>query len=136
MGSMVTPFVGKGYLVMPITGQAAHSADLAGCLGAMINPAGATILIDTCAVYVTANSTGAANLTIGVATTIAGAHDRTDLCAATAMAAAAGTAVQGMASGDPADSLIVLAAGSYIVAFGSADTSGLVANAYIHFLST
>lgn len=124
----------RGTLSFPITGQVAHSADEAGCLGYIQNPEGVPIIIKSCFVYGITNSTGAANLTIGNASTIAGAHDRTDQFAAAAQAASAGTAVTGFANGDAADALPVVPADDYICAFGSASTAGYTGVAYIDYV--
>jgi hypothetical protein len=124
----------RGTLSFPITGQAAHSADEAGCLGYIQNPEDVPIIVKSCIVYGVTNSTGAANLTIGNASTIAGAHDRADEFAAAAQAASAGTAVEGLAHGDPADSLPVVGASDYICAFGSASTAGYTGVAYIDYV--
>ncbi len=131
--ALVTPTHTRGGLSFAITGHVAHSADAAGTLGYFQNPEGVSIIIKSCYVHVLTNSTGAANLTIGHATTVAGTHDTTQLFAAAAMAAAANTAVTGFANGDAADSLPIVPAGSYIAAFGSADTAGLTAIAYIEY---
>lgn len=132
--ALVKPTTTRGGCSFAITGQAAHTADAAGTLGYFQNPEDVAIIIKSCFVHVLTNSTGAANLTIGHATTVAGAHDATELFAAAAMAAAEGTAVTGFANGDAADALPIVPADSYIAAFGSADTSGLTAIAYIEYV--
>jgi hypothetical protein len=124
----------RGWLSFEIEGKVAHSADAAGCLAWIENPEDVPIIITNCVVYGVRNSTGACNLTIGHATTVAGAHDTTQLFAAAAQADSHGTAVTGIACGDVADSLPVVPAGSYICAFASADSSGLEAIAYIEYL--
>jgi hypothetical protein len=134
MGSKVEPTTERGWLSFEITGQVAHSADVAGCLGYIQNPEDCPIVVTDCFVYGVTNSTGAANLTVGHATTVAGAHDTTQLFAAAAQADSHGTAVTGIANGDVADSLPVVPEGSYICAFGSADTSGLEAICFIHYV--
>lgn len=132
--ALVSPTIKRGGCSFAITGQAAHSADAAGTLGYFQNPEDCAIIIKSCVVHVLTNSTGAANLTIGHATTVAGTHDTTQLFAAAAMAAAEGTALTGFANGDAADSLPIVPADSYIAAFGSATTVGLTAIAYIDYV--
>lgn len=124
----------KGRCSFPLTGQVAHTADAAGSVGYIVNPEGVPIAITSSIVYGITNSTGAANLTIGSATTIAGAHDVANIFAAAAQAASIGTAIQGLANGDPADALPVVAAGSVIAAFCSADSAGYTGRAYIEYV--
>lgn len=133
---IATPFVGKGYLVIPITGQVAHSNDAAGSIGYILNPEGVAIVIDKCVVYVATQSSGACNLTIGVAADVATAHDRTDLFPATAMGAATGKVYNGIpyhAAGDELTAMICPQPG-VIAAFASASSAGLVARAIIHYI--
>lgn len=124
MGSKVEPTANGGLCSFEVTGQVAHSADAAGCLGYIQNPEACDIIVTRAFLYGLVNSTGAANVTVGNASTVAGAHDRTDLFAAAAQADSHGTAITGFANGDAADSLPKVPEGDYIVAFGSADTSG------------
>ena len=131
---LVTPTHERGWCSFDLTGQTSHAAGADGTVGHIINPEGVAILITRCIVYADENSIGAANLTIGIATTVAGAHDRTDLAAAHALAAAEGTAWQGMAHGDADDAPVLLAAGSYIAAYASADSSGFSGKAYVEYV--
>jgi len=132
--ALVSPSTGKGALTFALTGQAAHSADAAGTLGYIQNPEDAAIIVTQCIVYGITNSTGAANLTIGDATTVAGAHDTTTLFAAAAQAASAGTAVVGHAVGNAADTCPVVLADNYICAFASATTVGYTGVCYIEYV--
>ena len=132
--AIVTPSISRGTCSFAITGQTSHAATAAGSLGYFQNPEDVSIIVKSCVVHVLTNSTGVANLTIGHATTVVGTHDTTQLFAAAAMAAAAATAVTGFANGDPADSLPIVPANSFIAAFGSADTTGLTAIAYIEYV--
>jgi hypothetical protein len=124
MGSKVDWTTERGLCSFALTGQAAHSADAAGCLGYIQNPEACDIIVTRAFLYGLVNSAGVANITVGNAATVAGAHDRTDLFAAAAQADSHGTAVTGFANGDAADSLPKVPEGDYIAAFGSADTSG------------
>jgi hypothetical protein len=132
--ALVSHTTKRGDLSFELTGQAAHTADAAGTLGYIQNPEDVPIIITNCFVYGKTNSTGAADLTIGAATTIAAAHDTTELFAAAAQAASAGTAVVGHAVGAAADTLPVVAADAYICAFGSATTVGYTGTCYIEYV--
>lgn len=134
MSSELIPTHEKGLMNFPITGQLAHTADAAGCIGYIKNPEDCPIIIRDSFVYTLVNSIGACNLTIGDATTVAGAHDTTTLFAAAAQGDAHGTAVVGHAVGNAADTLPVVAEGNYICAFASADSLGLLARAYIEYV--
>ena len=124
----------KGLLSFPITGQTGHAAGDAGTVGHIVNPEDGTIVVTNCFAYISANSTGACNLTVGTGATATAAHDGTGLFAAAAMAAAAGTAVTGFANGDAADSLPVVASGQTIAAYCSADSSGLAGRVFIEYV--
>jgi hypothetical protein len=132
--ALVTPTHEKGWCSFAITGQVAHTADAAGSVGYIVNPEACTIIVTNCIAYISASSTAACNLTVGTATTIAGAHDTHTMFDAAAMGAAAGTAVVGEDYGDPADSLPVIASGSVIAAFCSADSSGLAGVVFVEYL--
>jgi len=129
---LAVPTTELGGMSFPIVGQADHAAGAS--VGHVLNPENVAIIIKKCVVYVATNSTAGANLTIGQATTVAGAHDGATIFTAAAMAAAAGKAIVGGATGDPADELVVVAAGSFIVACTSADSSGLTGRAYIDYV--
>jgi hypothetical protein len=132
--ALATAVHGKGWLSFPVTGQAAHDATAAGSLGYVVNPEGAAVIITRCVLYGITNSTGAANITVGTAATAVAAHDVANIFAAAAQAASAGTAVQGLACGDPADALVVLAADGVIAAFGSATTVGYTGRCYVEYV--
>lgn len=129
---LVTPRVGPGWLEFDVTGQADHAAGAS--LAHFVNPEGAPIIITRSVLYGITNSTGAANITVGQGTTVTNAHDDATIFAAAAQAASAGTAVQGLANGDPADALPVVPAGSYIVACGSASTAGYTGICHIEYI--
>lgn len=134
MGSLQTITPNGGFCSFPVTGQASHAASEAGCLGWVKNTEGCDIIVTRSFLYGLTNSTGAANITVGNASTVAGAHDRTDLFAAAAQADSHGTAVTGFANGDAADSLPRVPEGDYICAFGSADTSGYTGTFFYEFV--
>ena len=82
--------------------------------------------------YCATNSTGAANLNVGVGTSAE--HDQTELISAQALAAAAGTAINGYACGDAADALVIWPAAGYLVANGSASTAGYTGTLYVEYV--
>jgi hypothetical protein len=124
----------KGGLSFPITGQTSHAAGDTGTVGHIVNPEDGTIVVTACYAYISANSTGACDLTVGTGASATAAHDATDLFAAAAMAAAVGTAVTGFANGDAADALPVIAADEVIAAYCSADSSGLAGRVFIEYV--
>ncbi len=128
----VTPTVGKGWCSFELTGQADHAAGQS--IGDIINPEGEAIIITRCVVYGITNSTDACNLTIGSGATVLAAHDAHDIFDAAAQAASAGTAVVGHAIGDPADTLAVVPAGSYIVACTSASSVGYTGRCHLEYI--
>src|SRR5512135_1646716 len=77
--------VGKGWCSIDFTGGTAYSAHP---IASVLNPEGADVLVVDAVVYIRTNSTGSANLTIGLGATATG--DYSDMMTATAMAAAAG----------------------------------------------
>lgn len=95
----------------------------AGVLGSWQNNTGKTLLILTRGIRVATASTGAATVDAGIATTAVTNDTLIDGQALNGVAA--GTVVQ--TAGTNGAMLRTVAAGSYITAFGSADTTGLVA---------
>ncbi len=134
--AQVEPVHEKGWMSFPIAGHAAHGADAAGSVGVVKNPEGAPIIITKCIAYIKTGSTGVANLTVGKAATIAGAHDAHELFDALAVQAAGvnGHAYSGHATGDAGDDNIVVAADEYIGAWCSADSSGLVGRIFVEYV--
>jgi hypothetical protein len=131
---LVAPTTQHGWCSFALTGLVGHDAGADGTVGHIINPEGAAIAITRCVVYAITNSTGAANLTVGIGATVAAAHDATELAAAHALAAAVGTAWEGMQHGDVDDAPVILAADSYIAAYASADSSGFTGRCYIEYV--
>jgi len=132
--ALVTPTHSKGECSFAITGQTGHGATAAGSVGCIENPEDCTIIVIRCVAYISANSTGACNLTVGHAATAIAAHDGHDIFDAAAMAAAAGTATIGHACGTAADPCAVVAADEVIAAFCSADSSGLAGIIYLEYV--
>ncbi len=123
---------GKGTLSIAVTGVA--SADNAG-VGQIANPEGATLLILRTTFYGITNSTGAANLGIGVTTTGAKA---TDILNDLSMAAVAGKAYNGHVMQNGAKTEIQApaywTADKYITFTGSASTVGLTGTLYVEYV--
>lgn len=123
----------KGWLAIDISGVTATTD---GAIGAVKNPEGVDVLITRCILYVSANSTGAANLSCGVAATPTTAA--TDIINALAMAAAAGKYYNAQAlqvsAKTETTAPAVWAAGKYINFTGSASTAGLVATLFVEYL--
>ncbi len=82
MGSLVSTTANGGLVSFEVTGQVSHAATAAGCLGYIKNPEACDIIVTRAFLYGMVNSTGAANITVGNAATVAAAHDTTTLFAA------------------------------------------------------
>jgi hypothetical protein len=132
--ALVTPYTGKGWFSFPLVGQVAHGNDVAGSIGAVLNPEGAAIIITRCVVYHITSSTGAANLTMSNAATVAAGHDATALFAAHAIDGSVGSANNGYNCGDASDPLVVVGATEYISAFASGDSTGYTGTAYFEYV--
>lgn len=121
-----------GGLSYTITGGTAT----AGGIASIPNPEGIPLILRNPKLYVAANSTGAANLTIGTAAS-PGTAATNSLLTTTAMGAAAGKTFQLYTAGTvvAADASATLTWGSadYIVVNGSASTVGLSAILYLPF---
>lgn len=123
---------GKGALTIAITGAA--STDNAG-LGAILNPEGVTVLITRATLYVATQSTGAANLGVGVTTASAKA---TDIINDLAVGGATGKWYNGHVMQNSAKTEItvpaVWTADKYVTFTGSASTVGLVGTLYLEYI--
>lgn len=111
----------------------------AGGIASIPNPEGIDLLLRDVRLYVTANSTGAANLTIGTAPS-PGTAATNSLLTATAMAAAAGKIFSGDVSGTVVATELTASAkwgsADYLVVNGSASTVGLSAILYVDYYRT
>ena len=102
------------------------TATTGGAMGSWVPPGGGPIIITGGCVYCTANSTGAANIGVGVAANTTTAA--TNLIAASALAAAANTAI-------PYSTSALILTGAQAVTFtGSATTAGFAGKAYIMYI--
>lgn len=117
-----------------ITGGTATSG---GGVAAIPNPEGQDLVIADAFLYVSANSTGAANLTVGTAAS--GTVAATSMLPATAMAAAAGSVFalfnHGTAVG-AASAPQKWGSAGYINVAGSASTAGLSAILFVKYYRT
>ncbi len=102
----------------------------AGVLGSWQNPSGKALLITERAIHVTTTSTGAATADMGIASTAV--TNDTLIDGGTLNGLSANTVVQ--AAGSNGASQRIVPAGQFVTIFGSADTTGLVADAYITFV--
>lgn len=124
-----------GGLSYTITGGTATTGGIA----SIPNPEGIPLILRDVRLYVTANSTGAANLTIGTAPS-PGTAATNSLLTATAMAAAAGKIYSGEIGGTVVATDLTATAtwgsADYIVVNGSASTAGLGAILFIDYFRT
>lgn len=124
---------GKGQLAIDLVGGTSTDG---GGLGAVANPEGASVIILRTTFYGKTNSTGAANLGIGVAA------DRvtkaTDILNDLAMGAVAGKMYNGHVMQNAAKTEIqapaLWAADKYITFTGSASTAGLTGTLYVEYV--
>ena len=130
--SEATPIPGTGALTIALTGAAGHAAGSS--IGYIVNPEGVPIVITDAVVESTTSSTGVANLTVGYGATVTAAHDASEIVAAMALAAAAGTAVQGYDHADAKDALAVVPADYYIVACTSASSAGYTGFLHLKYI--
>jgi hypothetical protein len=128
---MTTPVTGKGSFCVPLTGALLFAG---GEVGSAINPEGGSIIITRATIYTTTPSTGAANLSVGVAAN-ATTSATTFLNAVDAIATlTAASALNCFAYGDPADSLPIMTSTQYITATGSASTVGFAGYLHVEYL--
>jgi hypothetical protein len=124
-----------GGLSFTITGGTATTGGIA----SIPNPEGVDLVLRDARLYVSANSTGAANLTIGTAAS-PGTAAANSLLTATAVAAAAGKVFDlGIGGTVVATDLTTTAkwgSADYIVVNGSASTAGLSAILFLDYYRT
>ncbi len=124
---------GKGWMSIPVTGGTATSA---GGLAAVLNPEGVDVLITRGVLYISSNSTGAANLVSGVSAGSATAGS--DIIGTLAMAAAEGNYYNAFALGTASVTEIgtpaIWESDEYVVITGSASTAGLAGTLYLEYV--
>jgi hypothetical protein len=125
-----TSYTGKGSCTIDLTGALAHTG---GEVCNVLNPEGHALIITRAVVYSVVASTGACNLNVGLGTTAE--HDKTDLVnALDIVALTAGTAKNGFACGDAADSLPIWGATQYVTACGSASSVGFSGRLHLEYV--
>lgn len=121
-----------GAYSVTITGGTATAA---GGQAAIPNPEGVDLIINDWKLFVTANSTGAANLTIGTAAS--GTVAANSMLTTTAMAAAAGSIFTGVNGGTVAGQNVTTTnkwgSADYINVTASASAAGLSAILYVDY---
>ncbi len=132
----VTTFTpGKGWLAIDFTGVTATTG---GAIASVLNPEGQALIVTHADLYISANSTGAANLTVGIGASAT--TDYNDMVTATAMAAAAGKVYTADARSASIATEVtapgVWGASEYVNITGSASTVGLVGTLYVEYLRT
>jgi hypothetical protein len=124
---------GKGWLSIDFTGVAATTG---GAIASVKNPEGVDVIVTNAILYIATNSTGAANLTVGIGASAT--TDYNDMVTATAMAAAAGKVYTAAAiSASIATEITapgVWLSTEYVNITGSASTAGLTGTLYIEYL--
>ena len=126
---MANSFAG-GYVEIPLTGVASTDG---GAVGAALNPEGVPLIITDVKLYVDTPSTGAANLSAGIAAN--GTTSDTDMINALAVnGAITGKAYHGMTALAAKGEAQVWGASEYITATGSASTAGFVGRLFVKYI--
>ena len=126
---MATSFAG-GYIEIPLTGAALFAG---GEVAAVLNPEGVPVIITDVKLYVDTPSTGAANLSVGIAAN--GTTSDTDMINALAVnGAITGKAYHGMTALAAKGEAQVWGATEYITATGSASTAGFVGRLFVKYI--
>ena len=126
---MANSFAG-GYVEIPLTGTAATTG---GAIGATKNPEGVALIITDVKLYVDTHSTGAANLSAGIAADAVTSD--TDLINALAVGGAIdGKAYHGMTALAAKGEAQVWGAAEYITATGSASTAGFAGRLFVKYI--
>ncbi len=126
---MATSFAG-GYIEIPLTGAALFAG---GEVAAVLNPEGVPVIITDVKLYVDTPSTGAANLSVGIAAN--GTTSDTDMINALAVnGAITGKAYHGMTALAAKGEAQVWGATEYITATGSASTAGFVGRLFVQYI--
>ena len=126
---MATSFAG-GYIEIPLAGAALFAG---GEVAAVKNPEGVPVIITDVKLYVDTPSTGAANLSVGIAAN--GTTSDTDMINALAVnGAITGVAYHGMTALAAKGAAQVWGATEYITATGSASTAGFVGRLFVQYI--
>lgn len=126
---MATSFAG-GYIEIPLAGAALFAG---GEVAAVLNPEGVPVIITDVKLYVDTPSTGAANLSVGIAAN--GTTSDTDMINALAVnGAITGKAYHGMTALAAKGEAQVWGTTEYITATGSASTAGFVGRLFVQYI--
>ena len=126
---MANSFAGS-YLEIPLTGAALFAG---GEVAGVLNPEGVPLIITDVKLYVTTPSTGAANLSVGIAANATTSD--TDMINALAVnGAITGKAYHGMTALAAKGEAQVWGATEYITATGSASTAGFVGRLFVKYI--
>ena len=126
---MANSFAG-GYLEIPLVGAALFAG---GEVAACLNPEGVPLIITDVKIYVDTPSTGAANLSVGIAANATTSD--TDMINALAVnGAITGLAYHGMTALAAKGAAQVWSATEYITATGSASTAGFAGRLFVQYI--
>jgi hypothetical protein len=126
---MATSFSG-GYIEIPLTGALLFAG---GEVAAVANPEGVPLIITDVKIYVDTPSTGAANLSVGLAANATTSD--TDMINALAVnGAVTGLAYHGMTALAAKGAAQVWGTTQYLTATGSASTVGFVGRLYVSYI--
>lgn len=122
----------SGNLEIPLTGALLFAG---GEIGALLNPEGVPLIIEDVKIFVDTPSTGAANISVGIAAN--GATSDTDMINALAInGAITGKAYHGMTALAAKGEAQVWGATEYITATGSADSRGFTGRLFVKYIRT
>ena len=120
----------SGFFQVPLTGVAATTG---GAVGAVLNPEGVPLVIVDVKLYVDTPSTGAANLSVGIAADAVTSD--TDMINALAVnGSITGKAYHGMTALAAKGEAQVWGATEYITATGSASTAGFTGRLFVQYI--
>jgi hypothetical protein len=120
----------SGCLEIPLTGAVLFAG---GEIGAMLNPEGVPLIITDVKIYIDTPSTGAANISVGIAADATTSD--TDMINALAInGAVTGLAYHGMTALAAKDEAQIWDTDEYITATGSADSSDFVGRLFVQYI--
>jgi len=121
----------SGYIEIPLTGALLFAG---GEVAGVANPEGVPLIIDDAKLYVDTPSTGAANLSVGLAADAV--TSATTLINALAVnGAITGLAYHGMTALAANGAAVVWGAAQFLTATGSASTVGFVGRLFVHYVA-
>jgi hypothetical protein len=120
----------SGCLEIPLTGAVLFAG---GEIGAMLNPEGVPLIITDVKIYIDTPSTGAANISVGIAAD-ATTSDTAMINALAINGAVTGLAYHGMTALAAKDEAQIWDTDEYITATGSADSSDFVGRLFVQYI--